>query len=146
MCAILDVNVRHEVLNPEKLTPAGKVFDEWINEGENRLVIGGKITDELVGNSKEVLNFLKELLKNKKAKSFSAEDIETRAKKLKKQKQCQSNDLHIIALAQISGARLLYSEDQKLQEDFKNKNLLDQPRGKIYPNDNNEKKSQRVAT
>ena len=43
-----------------------------------------------------------------------------------------SNDAHVIALAQVSGARLLYSNDSDLQDDFKDKSLIDSPRGRIY--------------
>ena len=44
----------------------------------------------------------------------------------------QSNDAHVIALAQLSGARLLYTNDGDLQKDFRNKNLVDNPEGKVY--------------
>ncbi len=50
----------------------------------------------------------------------------------------QSDDHHIIALAQISGARLLYSSDQALHADFTNKGLIDTPRGKVYSTSVNE--------
>ena len=33
----------------------------------------------------------------------------------------------------MSGARLLYSEDGPLIEDFTNKKLINNPEGKIYP-------------
>ena len=36
------------------------------------------------------------------------------------------------ALAKISGARLLYSNDKDLHQDFKDKNLIDNPRGRVY--------------
>ena len=45
---------------------------------------------------------------------------------------CRSNDQHVIALAQVSGARLLYANDGKLQTDFGNRMLISQPRGKVY--------------
>ena len=45
---------------------------------------------------------------------------------------CQSNDLHVLALAQVSGARLLYSNDLTLHQDFGNGDLINGPRGKIY--------------
>ena len=45
---------------------------------------------------------------------------------------CQSNDLHVLALAQVSGARLLYSNDLSLHQDFGNRDLISRPRGKIY--------------
>ena len=44
----------------------------------------------------------------------------------------KSNDSHVLALAQISGARLLYSNDTDLQQDFKNGGLINRPRGKVY--------------
>jgi len=45
---------------------------------------------------------------------------------------CISNDHHIISLAQVSGARLLYSNDKRLQHDFKNRVLINNPHGKVY--------------
>ena len=44
---------------------------------------------------------------------------------------CVSNDIHIVALARISGSRLLYSKDDNLCKDFKNLKVLN-PKGKIY--------------
>ena len=35
-------------------------------------------------------------------------------------------------LAQVSGARLLFSNDVPLHRDFKNRDLVDVPRGKVY--------------
>ena len=46
--------------------------------------------------------------------------------------QCRSDDPHVLALAIVSGARLLYSNDAALQRDFKDKRLIDSPRGKVY--------------
>ncbi len=59
-------------------------------------------------------------------------EVMTRASELQAEGQCSSNDQHVIALAQVSGARLLYSNDAQLQEDFKNSRLVDSPRGKVY--------------
>ena len=64
-------------------------------------------------------------------------EIEAEIRWIKKQKlpkkmKPKSNDLHVIALARISGARLLYSDDKKLRKDFKNKHLVNSPRGKVY--------------
>lgn len=58
--------------------------------------------------------------------------VEKRAIELREIDLCVSDDEHIIALAQISGARLLYSNDGDLHKDFRNKNLIDNPRGKVY--------------
>jgi hypothetical protein len=47
---------------------------------------------------------------------------------------CVSNDTHVIALARADRKRahLLCTDDQALQSDFKNKDLIDKPRGTIY--------------
>ena len=44
---------------------------------------------------------------------------------------CKSDDEHIIALARISGARVLCSKDQALHADFKNLTLI-APKGAVY--------------
>ena len=48
--------------------------------------------------------------------------------------QCVSDDPHIIALALVSGARLLCSLDQALHTDFTNPKLINSPRGNVYQN------------
>ncbi len=58
--------------------------------------------------------------------------MDEREEKLLQEETCRSNDTHVIALAQISGARLLYSNDMALHKDFRNKSLIDKPRGKVY--------------
>ena len=47
-------------------------------------------------------------------------------------KRCKSNDPHVIALAQLSGSRVLYSEDSELRDDFRDPTLLE-PRGMLLP-------------
>ena len=49
---------------------------------------------------------------------------------LKADGSCVSDDEHIIALAKVSGARLLYSKDGDLHSDFTNPRLLS--RGRVY--------------
>lgn len=44
----------------------------------------------------------------------------------------RSNDAHIIALARLSGARLLYSNDGNLKKDFGDRDLIAEPRGKVF--------------
>ena len=43
-----------------------------------------------------------------------------------------SDDEHVLALALVSGARLLYTNDAALISDFKNRTIVATPRGKIY--------------
>ncbi len=59
-------------------------------------------------------------------------DIEV--KKLETQAVYQSDDSHVLALALVSGARLLFSNDQLLQKDFKNPKIINsgKGRGRVY--------------
>ena len=67
-----------------------------------------------------------------KLRILDEEQINKRAEKIRTSVPHRSDDPHILALAQISGARLLYSNDVDLQKDFRDKALIDHPRGKVY--------------
>ena len=95
------------------------------------LVVGGDLSSEL-GQGK----FSKWLLEIKRKGYAWTEDdecVKSKTRDLEEKKSCISNDEHIIALAQVSGARLLYTKDKNLQKDFKNPSLIGNSRGKIYP-------------
>lgn len=57
--------------------------------------------------------------------------VATETTKLKQSGLCKSDDAHILALARISRARILYSYDRALHRDFKNRALI-HPKGQIY--------------
>ena len=132
MCAILDANVRDEVFgsNPSE---AGLAFLDWLMSEGNALVIGGKLTQELEKDAPEkFLDWQQSERLSGRIIRFNAEDVRVQATRLTRSRSCVSDDEHIIALAQISGARLLYSKDKLLAKDFKKKMLIDRPRGKVY--------------
>ena len=58
--------------------------------------------------------------------------VDTRTEELREDQRLKSDDPHVIALAQVSGARLLYTNDEDLQKDFRNTNLVNNPSGKVY--------------
>ena len=45
----------------------------------------------------------------------------------------KSNDSHVVALARVSGARVLVSCDGDLRDDFRDHSLISQPPGKLLP-------------
>lgn len=110
------------------------IYWTFHQDTEGTIVVGGKELREALyirhdGKERQVINELRSagrIIEKKDNK------VEARAIELRKDNSCVSNDEHIIALAQISGARLLYSNDKKLHKDFGNKNLIDNPRGKVY--------------
>lgn len=130
MCAIIDNDVVKEAFG-DKLTPAGQAFRKSVDRGQVLLVVGGKLLDELDQNSKFRL-WRNRAVQNGKAFIEKRTKVDLRTGQLRKGRSCVSNDEHVIALAQVTGARLLFSNDKPLRKDFKNKRLIDHPRGKIY--------------
>ena len=129
MCAILDANVVGEVFGRE-LPPAGKAFFRRVSQGKIRLVIGGKLRCELA--SPRFAEWARQAVLAGSLVSFNDDKVNARTEELQASEIFESDDVHVIALAQISGARLLYSNDQDLHTDFKNRKWIADPRGKIY--------------
>lgn len=140
MCAIVDTNCAGEIFNPEKQVPAGRQFLKWIDSRGASLVAAGQLLNELRKSERT-----RRWLAVASAKGILLEvdeaQVEKRARELRRQKadgsilterKCESNDAHIIALAQVTGARLLYSKDGDLHRDFKNHHLIKGPRGTVY--------------
>ena len=138
MCAILDNSARDEVFG-DTPTERGLAFHEWLNAGRGRLVIGGtKLRAELAGNRRQPgsVNFRKwlpEAIRLGRLAQWDDNEVDNVASVLEEQGVCQSDDPHVVALAQASGARLLYTVDRALQQDFTNPVVIANPRGKIYP-------------
>ena len=134
MCAIVDANAAHEVFgsSDEQPTGAGEGFFRWLNSGKGKLVVGGeKLERELDRVPKFRMWAIQAQLSGKLVnKDKKCVDEET--EKVRSSGGLKSDDPHIIALAQVSGARLLFSNDKDLQKDFKNPVIINEPRGKVY--------------
>jgi len=103
-----------------------KLFDKAL-----KLVYGGKLLEEYCTN-REVRAMVLRLDQSGGARAYDNARVISRTKAIKKSGLCRSNDAHIIALAQESGARLLCSTDKTLHRDFTNRDLISGPRGKVY--------------
>ena len=140
MCAILDNSARDEVFGNVP-TDRGRLFFDWINQGQGRLAIGGtKLRAELGGSTQQPgsVNFRRWLpTAIRQGLVIQPDDddiVDAAADNLEAQGICLSNDPHVLALAQDTGARLLYSNDEALRQDFTNRAIIGGVRGKIYPN------------
>jgi len=123
MCGILDANAAGKVFKEK-----GQFFD-WFNEGIGRLVAGGRLLEEL----DEISEFRAWRVQARLAGRIRIlNTIEVNKEASRVAKDCKSDDPSVIAVARIGGARLLHSFDKNLQQDFKNKKLIDNPRGKVY--------------
>ncbi len=133
MCIIIDNCVVGNVLlqNDDDFEPVKSA----LYKNKNKMVYGGKLREEYLKN-KRLKRLLITLDRSGIAKIIGKESITSEIDKLDYGKLCISNDLHIIALAIVSGARLLCTSDNDLHTDFNNHRLLKNPRGKIYQNRN----------
>ena len=130
MCAILDANVVGQVFGPDR-PAAGKAFFDWLQSDRGRLVVGGKLRREL-DRSTAFRQWRQQAVLAGRVALLNDDAVDSTASQLKREDTCGSDDEHIVAVAQISGARLLFTNDKDLQGDFKNGALIDQPRGRVY--------------
>ncbi len=131
MCAIVDANVVSEVFGLNRPEAAEK-FHEWLNSGSGRMVVGGKLREELDRGSRNFGRWAREARLAGRMITVSDSEVNTSTEEFRREQMYRSNDPHVLALAQVSGARLLYSNDSDLQQDFKNRQLIDNPRGRVY--------------
>lgn len=129
MCAILDANVVHEVFSRNQRTEAGQAFFLWLKDRSGRLVVGGKLRRELA-RSRIAQTWLVEGIRAGLVRNANDDKVDQLSDEL--EDVCRSDDPHVIALARVSGARLLYSNDRDLHRDFGDKDLLKGPRGKVF--------------
>lgn len=140
MCVIIDTDLAAHVFAiscPDDFKPLWR----WILDGDGCIVYGGRLAGELnnIRRVREGTNrSLKQLSAAGKARlqDRTAVSMEERRvvamKDSRGRRACKSNDCHVIALARLSGARVLCSADQTLHADFKNLMLVPSPKGKIY--------------
>ncbi len=127
MCAVIDNNVLHESFGA-KMTPAGRGFREWLDR-QGSLVVGGKLREEL-DQSRDFKNWRGQATLAGLVRRVDDDAVSRREAELRAGADLKSNDAHVIALAQLGGARLLFSNDTALHQDFKNGVLIDD--GKVY--------------
>jgi hypothetical protein len=103
---------------------------KWLEARKGDIATGGTNLSELYGGPFRRL--LIRLVEDGRAKVFPKASIESSEISLKKNKAVKSNDFHVLALAIVSGSRVVFSNDQLLADDFRNKNIINKPRGSIY--------------
>lgn len=129
MCLIVDANVVHQ------LFPAASRDFEPIREalvsGRAKLVYGGELTREYA-KTPLCRSFLRRLDQQGAARQFPDSLVDSETQKLRKRAEHRSDDPHVLALAIVSKARLLCSEDEDLGCDFTSPSILPLPRGSVY--------------
>jgi hypothetical protein len=130
---IIDANVASNALR-DPPRPEFVPICEALFSGSARMVHGGKLTDEYlrIGSIRSALS---QLDRAGRVVVLIRAEVDAFERLLADAGVCESDDPHIIAIAQLSGARLLCSNDQDLHRDFTNKDLVDKPRGSVYQNE-----------
>jgi len=100
-------------------------------KGDPRLVAAGKLLKELA-RLDSVRRLLAQLNRAGRLRSADAERLRHEEARLRDGRRCRSNDVHVLALEVVSGARTLATFDAALSDDFKNADLINRPRGNIY--------------
>ena len=131
MCAIVDNDVRDQVFGSNSQSPAGRFFLDWLSDGRGRLVVGGQLLREL-NDSGDFKRWLQTALRRNSALAFDDDQVDAETEAIRTRQICRSNDKHVLALARVSGARLLFTNDRVLQDDFRNRRIIPNPRGRIY--------------
>ena len=139
MCLIVDNNTASTAFfSSDRNNPYRLAYD-WIRYGKGKLVIGGRLWDEyqdVYRNRKRSITerskLVIELARADRAIIYPMAIVDKEEAAVRN--DCDSDDPHIIALAHISGARVLCTDDPLLEKDFKNRALVNSPGGHIYKN------------
>lgn len=129
MPVIIDAN-RASDFSPPHAAHAPEIVRR-IAEQRMSVVVGGRLLQELFAT--KLRGLLLEWIRAGRAKRVRDDSVNTEECKMAR-RNIVSDDPHILALAQISGCRLIYTTDKSLIIDFKNTKLLS-PKGKVVKPD-----------
>jgi hypothetical protein len=132
VCIIVDANLASLVF-AAPTRPDFEPIIRWIDEGDGKLVVGGRNGHEL-NKVSAAARRIREWGRRGKAWQMSDALVDSETNRVKSLGICVSDDQHVIALARVASVRLVCSGDGDLHTDVKNKDLLDKPRGQVYQN------------
>ena len=115
----------------------------WLEDGRGKLlhIESGKWLEEHKGSSGEWQEQVKVYSQSGVLKIVADSDFESAEKSLPKKTKSGEKDKHVLALAVAGGARLLYTEEEKLHYDFKKV-----VKGKVYPASSLESNPNKAST
>ena len=130
MCLILDANLASRAFGVPTHEDFLAIID-WLtsDKKDGKLVVGGQLATEL-NKVTAARRFVRALQQAGRARLIPEQEANTEAAKI--QGSCLSNDAHVIALARVSGARILCARDKRLHQDFGNPILISNPKGHVY--------------
>ena len=131
MCAIIDNDVAHQLFG-NRPTEAGLYFLRWLSRSNGGIVVaGGRLLRELSQNP-NFLQFFTDRVQAGRGRRVPDDALDAAEEEIRSQGVCRSNDAHVLALARVSGARLLFTNDRALQQDFRDREIIGGTRGRVY--------------
>lgn len=133
MCLIIDTNVAALILTEQTNAEFAQLHRELFRK-QTRVVVdygGSQLLQEMQRNA-NVWRLLLALDQAGRARAFRTELVDAEQAVVDALPQRRSDDPHVLALARVSGARLLATKDGDLITDFKNSSIVNSPRGKVY--------------
>ena len=127
MCVILDVNSIGKFNEPtdEDMKPVWN----WLERQNGKIAYANTKKFEEEWERGGVTCLIKLLRQSGQLKEIPSQEVEAKEVELNRTGAIRSNDPHIIALAIIANVKVLVSNDRRLHEDFKNRNLVG---GSVY--------------
>ena len=127
MCVILDVNNIGKFNEPadEDMKPVWN----WLEQQNGKIAYASTKKFEEEWEKGGGIQLKRELQRRNKLKEIPPQEVEAKENELNRTGTIRSNDPHIIALAIIANVKVLVSNDRRLHEDFKNRNLVG---GRVY--------------
>lgn len=133
MLLIIDANCATQALGTPPSPDFGPVLNVLVS-GKGKLAVGGSKLMNEYKRLGPVMRYLKVLDQAGRSKRVSDAQVDAEEVAVLAGFALVSDDPHILALARVSGARLLCSKDQGLHADFTNSQIIARPRGKVYQN------------
>ena len=130
MCIIVDTNKFGDLL-ADPVSEDSRPIHDWLNRGRGSIVYStdGRFATEIQGRARAKLA---DYVRAGRAMLIPGSRFADDERNLKTRTNLRSDDPHVLALARAAGVRLLYTADRDLILDFKDKRVIDHPRGKVY--------------
>ena len=127
-CLIVDTNKLRWFTDTSK--EISQIVIDLLKKQRGKLYIGGELMHEYPPRLRP---WLAEGIRAGWIVNVPDGEVDQETTWLKVHHTLKSNDHHVVALARVSGARVLVSCDGCLRDDFRDRNLISQPRGKLLP-------------
>ena len=117
-CLIIDANVFSLFGKTPINDKAAKLIAREVMGGNLRIASGGKNWRELA-QMQDAGKWLSNRVRTGQAIRYDDSKVDSEEKRIISGGGLESDDPHVIALSNVSGAKLLFSHDKHLHEDFK---------------------------